>query len=325
MLFRINWTKLFPGWCWNFMGTPRFPVDATCKLPNNCHNLCASANFLNRPKMLFILFAGYVWISIISPYREDLRCTSVVTSLPCAGAVDVCHQRSSLIGGDDGWNQPSHVVLWVQLGFVGFHYLLAAKNISNDSYLVIVAVGFTYNLYHLSRVCLKQISGFPNFLRWKMCLFFIIYIVVGKTFPWFCFSAPFFPWSIFCSLQISSASSLRWTRWTRWTTGICALLMTCWAEGRPKPSETFRYDLLDRFRKVHSGGTYLGNIKQWDGKEWETRWSDEGHETDACSKLTSLNRKVWTLRRCFTYISQMLHGTGRFTYRFTMKTSHPSR
>ena len=233
--------------------------------------------------------------------------------------------RWSLIGGDDGWNQPSHVVFWVQLGFVGFHYLLAAKNISNDSYLVIVAVGFTYNLYHLSRVCLKQISGFPNFLRWKMCLFFIIYIVVGKTFPWFCFSAPFFPWSIFCSLQISSASSLRWTRWTRWTTGICVLLMTCWAEGRPKPSETFRYDLLDRFRKVHSGGTYLGDIKQWDGKTWETRWSDEGHETDACSKLTSLNRKVWTLRRCSTYISQMLHGTGRFTYRFTMKTSHPSR
>lgn len=94
MLFRMNLTRLFPGWCWNFMRTPKFRVDATCKLPNKCHNLCASANFLDRPKMLFILFAGYVWISIISPYREDLRCTSVVTSLPCAGAVDVCHQRS---------------------------------------------------------------------------------------------------------------------------------------------------------------------------------------------------------------------------------------
>lgn len=188
-------------------------------------------------------------------------------------------------------------------------------------------MGFTYNLCHLSRVCLKQISGFPNFLRWKMskmCFFSLSILLLGKTFLDFVFRPPFFLGRFFFPFRSPRHHLLRWTR-TRWTTGICVLLMTCWAEGQPKPSETFRYDLLDRFRKVCSGGKYLGNIKQWDGKTWETRWSDEGHETDACSKLTSLNRKVRTLRRCFTYISQMLHGTGRFTYRFTMKTSHPSR
>ena len=248
------------------MRTPRFPVDATCKLPNKCQNLCASANFLDRPKMSFILFAGYVWISIISPYREDLWCRSVVTSPPCAGTVDVCHQRSQqrqvIVDRWRWWVEPTFACCF--LSTTGFCWIplftCCKKTISNDSYLVIVAVGFTSNLYHLSRVCLKQISGFPNFLRWKMCLVFIIYIVVRKIFLDFVFR-PHQSLVDFSSLQIPSANSMNSVN----NGNLClADDMLNWRA--TKTSETFRYDLLDRFRMVRSGGKYLGNIKQWDGK-----------------------------------------------------------
>ena len=62
-------------------------------------------------------------------------------------------------------------------------YLLQQKK-SNDSWLGRHCSCGVY-LYHLSRVCLKQISGFRNFLQWKICLFFIIFSVVRKTFVFF--------------------------------------------------------------------------------------------------------------------------------------------